>query len=81
MNKVAIITDTVSLMSQELADEFNVKLAPLSVILDGKAYPETEIDLAWFHKQIPIWKEAGKMPTTSSVSPGYFLEAYRELSQ
>ena len=81
MNKVAIITDTVSLMSQELADEFNVKLAPLSVILDGKAYPETEIDLAWFYKQIPLWKKADKMPTTSSVSSGYFLEAYRELGQ
>ena len=68
-------------MSQEIADEFNIKLAPLCVILDGKTYPETEIDLAWFYKQIPIWKKAGKMPTTSSVSPGYFLEAYRELSQ
>lgn len=81
MNKVAIVTDTVSLMSQEVADEFNIRLAPLSVILDGKSYPETEIDLAWFYKQIPQWKESGKMPTTSSVSVGDFLEAYRELSR
>ena len=81
MSKVAIITDTISQMTKELADEFNIRLAPMYITLDGKSCPENELDLAWFYKQIPRWKEAGKMPTTSTVSPGDFLKAYRELSQ
>jgi len=81
VNKVAIITDTVSQMPRELADEYNVKLASMHVILNGKSYPETEIDLAWFYQQVPKWKEADRMPTTSTVSVNDFLEAFRELGQ
>ena len=68
-------------MTEELADQFNIRLAPMHVIIDGKSYPETEVDLVWFYEQMPRWKEADKMPTTSTVSVGDFLKAYRELSQ
>jgi DegV family protein with EDD domain len=81
MSKVAILTDTVTEMSQELADEHNIKLAPVNIIIDGKQYPEDEIDLVWYRSQIPKWKELGKIPSSSAISIGYFLEAYRELSQ
>ena len=79
--KVAIMTDTVSLTSQEVADQFNIKLMPMSVVIEGKAYPETEIDLAWFYEHISKWKEAGNMPKSSSIGVGAFLQVYRELSQ
>ena len=75
------MTDTVSELTKELADEYNIKLVPMTVIIDGTAYPETEIDLAWYREQLPKWKAADKMPTSSSASIGQFLEAYRELSQ
>ena len=81
MKKVAIMTDTVSQMTKELADEYNIKLVPVIIIIDGKEYPETEIDRAWYYEQLPKWKAADKIPTSSSASIGYFLEAYRELSQ
>ncbi len=81
MKKVAIMTDTASQMTKELADEYNVKLVPIIIIIDGKEYPETEIDRAWYYEQLPKWKAADKIPTSSSASIGYFLEAYRELSQ
>ena len=81
MNKVAVLTDTVTEMTRELADEHNIRLAPLNIIIDGEQYPEDEIDLVWYCKQIPEWKKANKIPTSSAISVGYFLEAYRELDQ
>ena len=81
MNKVAIMTDTVSQMTKELADAYDIKLVPITIIIDGKPYPETEIGLQWYYQQIPKWKEAGDMPTSSSASIGHFVQAYRELSQ
>ncbi len=81
MSKVAIMTDTVTEMTQELADEYSIKLAPINIIIDSKQYPENEIDLVWYRSQIPKWKDLGKIPTSSAISIGYFLKAYQELSQ
>jgi len=75
------MTDTVSELTKELADEYSIKLVPVIIVIGGKAYPETEIDLAWYCEQLPKWKAEEKIPTSSSASIGYFLEAYRELSQ
>ena len=81
MNKVAIMTDTVSQMTKELANAYDIKLVPITIIIDGKPYPETEIDLQWYYQQIPKWKKDGDIPTSSSASIGYFVQAFRELSQ
>ena len=81
MKKVAIMTDTLSELTKELADEYSIKLVPVTIIIDGKEYPETEIDRDWYYEQLPKWKAADKVPTSSSASIGYFLQSYRELSQ
>jgi len=81
MNKVAIMTDTASFMPQEIADKHNIRLMPLYIIIEGKTYPDAELNLAQFYEQLPKWKETGKLPTTSSIPVGVFLETYRELSR
>jgi DegV family protein with EDD domain len=81
VKKVAIMTDTISQMPQEIADRYDIKLMPLNVIIEGKTYLDTEVNLAWFYQQMPKWKEAKKIPMTSSISIGVFFETYRELSQ
>ena len=81
MNKVAIMTDTVSQMPQEIADRYDIKLMPLNVTIEGKTYLDTEVNLSWFYQQMPKWKEAKKIPKTSSISIGVFQETFRELSQ
>jgi len=81
MEKVAIMTDSVNFMPQEMANEHNIRLVPLYVTIEGKSYPENEIDLAWFYEQMPKWKEEDRLPTTSAIPIGVFLETYRELSQ
>ena len=81
MNKVAIIIDTTSNMSQEIADRYDVRLMPAGITMGGKTYPDTEINLTDFYEKLPKWKEAGNMPTSTAVPISVFLDAYRQLSQ
>ena len=81
MEKVAIMTDTITQMPQEIADKYNIKVVPLYVIIEGKAYPENEVNLPQFYQQLLQINETEKLPTTSARSVGDFLETYRELSQ
>ena len=48
LDRVAVVSDTITQIPQELATAFNVELLPLYIVLDGKAYPETKLDLAWY---------------------------------
>lgn len=81
MKEVAIMTDSVTCMSPEIAGEYDIKVLPTSVVIDGKSYYETEVDLDEFCEKLPQWQEAGNRPTSSGVTTGAFMEAYRELSQ
>lgn len=81
MKKVAVMTDTVSYMPEQVARENDITIVPAYVIVGGKSHRESEIDLAWFYKQAPEWKEADRLPTTSSPSIDDFLVAYHKLSQ
>lgn len=81
MKKVAVMTDSVSYLPQQVAKENDITLLPTHVIIDGKSHFENEIDLAWFYQHLPKWKEADKLPTTSSPSIDAFIGAYRKLSQ
>jgi DegV family protein with EDD domain len=81
MQKVAVMTDTVSYMPDQIAKQHYITVIPTHVIFDGKSHFEDEIDLAWFYKQLPGWKESDSIPTTSSPSIDDFLGAYHRLSQ
>jgi len=81
VKKVAIMTDTVSYMSKQVANEHDVTLVSTHVIINGKSNRENEIDLARFYEQLPEWKKEDKLPTTSSPSTDDFLQAYRKLSR
>jgi len=81
MSKVAIMTDTISYIPQELADEYSIKIVPMHIIIEGKDYAESEVNLAEYCKNFPQWKKEERLPTTSGVPLGAFLEAYRELSK
>lgn len=81
MKKVSIITDTTVQMPREIADAQNISLVPLHVVIDGKSYPENELNLDWFYDQMPEWDAAGNLPTTAAPSASDFLAAYRESSR
>jgi DegV family protein with EDD domain len=81
MKEIAIMTDTVSYMPQNLADEYNIKILPMNVQIEGENHLENEVDLAKYYDDLPRWKEEGKLPTTSGVPIGTVLQAYRDLSK
>jgi DegV family protein with EDD domain len=81
MQKVAVMTDTVSYMPDQIAKQHDITVIPTHVIFNGKSHFEDKIDLAWFYKQLPGWKESDSIPTTSSPSIDDFLGAYHRLSQ
>jgi DegV family protein with EDD domain len=78
MNKVAIMTDTISGIPPEMAEEFGIKVIPLYIIMDGISYVETEVNRDQLYARLAK-KES--LPTTSSPTAAQYLEAYRELSQ
>jgi DegV family protein with EDD domain len=78
MSKVAIMTDTVASIPQEMAKQYGVEIIPFHVVIDGKSYVETEIDMNQLYARL---NQRGNLPTTSAPSVGEFLEAYQELSQ
>ena len=81
MGKVAVMTDTVSYMSEEIANKYNITIIPTYIIIDGESHPENQLDLVKFYEKVPKWKEENKLPTTSSPSPDDFVRAYRKLSK
>jgi DegV family protein with EDD domain len=81
VNKVAVMVDTVSQMSQEIADKYDIKIVSMGIVIDGKLYPEIEVNLPEFYQMLLQITETEKLPTSSSISVGDFLGALRELSQ
>lgn len=81
MKKVAVMTDSISHMPQELADKYDIKIVPMGIVIEGKAYAETEVNLPEYYQKLLQITETEKLPTSSSVTVGQFLEAFRELSQ
>jgi DegV family protein with EDD domain len=81
MTKVAVMTDSVSYMPEEIADKHNITVISTYIIINGEAHPENQLDLAQFYQNMPKWKEEDKLPTTSSPSPDDFVRAYRKLSK
>ncbi|UCC90410.1 MAG: DegV family protein [Dehalococcoidia bacterium] len=81
MNKVAIMTDTITQMPQEIADKYDIKIVPMGIVIDGKLYRENEVNLPEYYQKLLQITETEKLPTSSSISAGEFLEVCRELSQ
>lgn len=67
MNKVTIMTDTSSSISQELAKNYGITVIPWHVTLDGKGYLDTEVDMARLYSRL---RERKNLPLTS----GYTVE-------
>jgi len=78
MNKIAIMTDTISGIPPKMAEELSIKVIPLHIIMDGISYVETELDKDQIYTRLA---QKENLPTTSSPTAGQYLEAYRELSQ
>lgn len=81
MPDVAVMTDTVSYMPEEVANKYSITQVPTHIVIDGKAHAENQLNLVEFYQKMPKWKEENNLPTTSSPSPDDFVRAFRKLSK
>lgn len=79
MKKYAIITDSASGLEQSFIEAHDIKVLPMSVIVDGIAYKDgvdksvTEI--------YNLLKESGEGAKTSQPTIGEFMDIYEEIEQ
>jgi len=78
MKEVMVITDTLSAISPELAEEYNVIVVPYHLIFDGKDYLDNTFDRGELFKRLESYQN---LPTHSACSTGEILEAYKKASQ
>lgn len=80
MDKIAIITDSVACLPQELTEQYNIHIVPAGIIyFNGKTYRDW-IDLG--HKEAyQILESSPNDFFTGPPSPGDFLDLYRKLSK
>ncbi len=76
MPSIAVLTDTDSSLSDELASRYGIKQVPINVHFGEETLASNiDIDDAGVFARID---REGVMPTTSAPSPGQFAEAYQE---
>lgn len=80
MNKVAIVSDTIATIPQELVEEYGIQLVPLLIHADDKTYRDT-IDIKTPDELFQLVKKSSKFPTTSAPPPGEYTELYHQLSR
>jgi DegV family protein with EDD domain len=78
IDRVAVVTDSVSCLPRGLVEQYGIRIVPISFIVDGRAYRDgIEIEPGEVYDMVA---RSDRLPTTTSPSPGEFLEAYTELS-
>ena len=78
MPKVAVVTDSTSTLSKEIAEQHNIKVVPFHVYLDEKHYLDmVELSPEEFYK----WqRQTKRLAKTSAAVPEDYLQAFREAS-
>lgn len=77
MQKVAIVTDSVASIPQELSRELNIQCVPFYVHIEGNAFRDlVNLDCASFYDWLP---NANELPTTANPSSADYEKVYSEL--
>ncbi len=77
LKKVKIVTDSTVDFSESELEQYDIKVVPLSVMIEGETYLDRiDIKPKEFVKKL---KESNEMPKTSQPSVGAFLDVYNEL--
>ena len=76
MNKVAIVTDSNSGITQKMAEELGIRVLPMPFYIDGELYYE---DITLIQEEFYQKLEEDSEITTSQPSPGDVMELWEEL--
>jgi DegV family protein with EDD domain len=79
MSRVAVVTDSSACVPQEVVRKYGVHILPLILIFEDRSYRDgVDITSREFYE---LLQRAKRLPTTSSPSPGEYLEKFRVLSK
>ena len=79
MSKVGIITDSIHGLPPELIKKYDIRIAPMGVIINNKAYRDgIDITPSQFY---PLFKKSRLPSSTNAATPGDFLEIYTSLAK
>lgn len=79
MRKVAVVTDSVSCLPQEILEKYDICVVPLEIVYEGRSYRDG-VDITP-NEVYKIMRKKENLPTTSTASAGDFLNAYRQMSE
>jgi len=74
MPRIAIVTDSSACLPTELAERYNVRIVPLSLLFDGTVFRDGELSQDEFYARL---RDPEQRATTAAPAPGEFLEAFR----
>ncbi|WP_067843247.1 DegV family protein [Amphibacillus sediminis] len=77
--KVAILTDSTAYLPEELRQDYQIEIVPLSVTIGENSYQE-ELELS-ADQFYPLVRETKSFPKTSQPSIGYMTEKLKKLAQ
>jgi len=77
MNKVAITTNSACIFA-ETARKYGITLIPFHIIIDGKDYPDPEVDMESLYARLD---KKENLPTTAPFSVVECFQTWQELSQ
>lgn len=74
---IRIVIDSTSDVTEEIIEEYNLKMVPLTVNFENESFlDKIELSSSDFFEKL---EKSDKLPTTSQVSPGAFVEAFSEI--
>ncbi|EUJ27930.1 hypothetical protein MFLO_12888 [Listeria floridensis FSL S10-1187] len=75
--KIAVVADSTAYLPQNLVEKYQIRIVPLSVIIDGVSYKEeVELSTEQFYQRI---KTSEDFPTSSQPAPGDFVTLFESL--
>ena len=79
MQKVAIVTDSISCLTEELVEQYRIVIVPIMLLVQGKVYRDI-LDMTP-SQAYEMFMQDPESFNTSPAAPGQYLEAYREASK
>jgi len=81
MGKIAVVTDTAACLPPEIAQKYNIPIAPLHIIIGGeKEYRDgVDLDTMEFYAKLRKMGKNEKLPTSSSSILGEFIPIFESL--
>ena len=78
-NKVAIVTDSIACLTNDLVEQYGITIVPIMLLVQGKMYRDM-LDITP-SEGYQLFLQDPESFNTSPASPGHYLEAYREASK